>query len=789
MTTMTMTPPLSKKMEKLKTRLFEVEYKDPGVWHFKGVNILDAWPHIKGEPMVVRKGYAQKYIGEFLPVEIKADELIVGIPNQNSVGWGSVLPIYYTKEEGEQAARYELNECSVWGHHPPDWSMILKYGVRGVKLQIMDRMEQEYRKADPDQMSLDNLKSMLVALDGLTGFARRYGEEAVRQAALCTDAARRKELLAIARVCENVPMNPAASFHEALQSFWFTYCMVNSGGEFVPFGRADMHLNPYYEKDIASDRISRDDARDMLASFLVKCNERIIQDTHLAENHYNFGLFSQGQVPSVELQEGGTNQTGGYETRALTWQDDEDIYSEANFNYGQSGNDWLMNCMVGGVHPDGTDATNDLSYMFVEIISEMGLIMPTLGARVHKNTPPEFIELLARVLRHGQGEPIIYNDDAIVPGFVDLGVPVEEGRDYSNDGCWETLVQGKSHFSYAHVMNLRCIEWVMNRGVSKHNGKTEGLDTGDPCAFKNYEEFYQAYKKQVDHYIDLQCKRRLENFQLSYMIAPDPLMSSIMHDCVEKGRDLSQDGARFIFHQILVTGFSCTVDSLMVVKKLVFEDKSLAMADLKKALDDNWNGHERLRAKVVNTVPKYGNDIDEVDEIGIRVLKDFEDHVMTWNRKGGRIMFPCGVGTFENYAALGRDIAATPDGRFDSDQLAPNYSPTPGVDLNGPTAAIKSATKPELMRYYSGTPLDLSINSRDVEGDAGVDRMAAIIRAFCDMGGQIMTLTSTNVEELKDAQINPEKHRSLRIRMGGLSAYFISMAPAQQANVIKRFSR
>lgn len=780
---------MSARQEKLKTRLFEVEFHDPGVWHFQGVSILDAWPHITDEPMVVRKGYAQKYIGEFLPVEIKPDELIVGVPNQNSVGWGSVLPIYYTAEEGEQAARYELNECSVWGHHPPDWSMILKHGVVGVKRMIMDKMREQFASAEPDQMSLNNYKAMLVSLDGLTAFAARYGEEALNLATRCLDPVRRDELLAIARVCQNVPMNPASGFHEALQSFWFTYCMVNSGGEFVPLGRADQHLNPYYEKDVAAGVVTRDQAREMVASFLVKCNERVIQDTRKAENHYNFGLFSQGQVPSVEMQKSGTNQTGGYETRALRWQDNEDENSDANFNYGQSGNDWLMNCMVGGVHPDGSDATNELSYMFVELMNEMALIMPTLGARVHKNSPREFIDLLARVLRYGQGEPIIYNDDAIIPGFVDLGVPVEEARDYSNDGCWETLVQGKSHFSYAHVMNLRCIEWALTRGVSRHNGQREGLDTGDPLAFADYEEFYQAYQKQVNHYIDLQCRRRLENFQLSYMIAPDPLMSSIMHDCIESGRDLSQDGARFIFHQILVTGFSCTVDSLMAVKKLVFEERSLAMADLIKALEDNWKGHERLRAKIVNTIPKYGNDIDEVDMIGVRVLKDFEDHVAEWNKKGERIMFPCGVGTFENYAALGRDIAATPDGRHNWDQLAPNYSPTPGVDLNGPTAAIKSATKPELMRYYSGTPLDLAVNSREVEGEAGIERLGGVIRAFCEMGGQILTITSTNVEDLRDAKVNPEKHRSLRIRMGGLSAYFIAMAPAQQDNVIKRFAR
>ena len=192
---------------------------------------------------------------------------------------------------------------------------------------------------------------------------------------------------------------------------------------------------------------------------------------------------------------------------------------------------------------------------------------------------------------------------------------------------------------------------------------------------------------------------------------------------------------------------------------------------------------------VINEVPKYGNDIDEVDEIAIRLLRDFENHVALWNKKGTRIIFACGVGTFENYAVLGRDIAATPDGRYAGEQLAPNYSPTPGVDLHGPTAAIKSATKPELMRYYSGTPLDLSINSKEVEGEPGIVRLGSIIRSFCELGGQILTITSTNVEDLKDAKIHPERHRSLRIRMGGLSAYFIAMSPVQQDNIIKRFSK
>jgi formate C-acetyltransferase len=565
--------------------------------------------------------------------------------------------------------------------------------------------------------------------------------------------------------------------------------MVNSGGEYVPLARADQYLYPYYKADIEAGVISREEAKDILASFLVKCNERVIQDTKLAENHYNFGLFSQGVIPDEGNMSSGTNQTGGFAVRALTWQEREDADSDANFNYGQSGNDWLMNCIVAGQDGNGNDVTTDLSFMFVEIMNEMGLIMPTLAVRIHKGTPSAFIDKVSEVLRYGQGEPIIYNDEAIIPGFVDLGIPLELARDYSNDGCWETLIQGKSHFSYAHVLNVRCLEWVFFRGVSQHNRIKEGLDTGPIEELRTFEDFYGAYKKQTNYYIDRQCKTRLENYGLSYMIAPDPLMSALTDDCVLKGSDISRDGARYVFHQILVTGLSATVDSLMVIKRLVYEKKEISLTDLRDALAANWEGCEHIRAGAFSKVPRFGNDIAEADEIAVRVLDDFAAYVTEWNEKNDRIYFVSGIGTFENYAALGRDIGASPDGRYRGEALAPNFSPMPGVDLNGPTATIKSATKAHLLKYYSGTPLDLSINSNEVAGEAGIVRLGGLIRAFCELGGQILTVTSTNVTDLKDAKVNPEKHRDLRVRMGGLSAYFIAMSPVQQDNIIKRFRR
>ena len=311
-----------------------------------------------------------------------------------------------------------------------------------------------------------------------------------------------------------------------------------------------------------------------------------------------------------------------------------------------------MNFIVGGQDAEGRDATNELSYLILDLVHDMQLVMPTIGARVHNNTPEAFWNKLAEVLRYGQGEPMVYNDDTIIPGFVDQGVPVEDARDYTNDGCWETLIPGKSHFSYAHVENLTCLEWVLFRGVSQKTGLKEGLDTGDPTAFADFEELYAAYQKQMFERIDFHCKRRMENLGLSFMIAPDPLMSAITDDCITRGRDISQDGAKYIFHLILATGLANTVDALAVIKKFVFEDQSVSMAQLIEALAANWEGYELLRLRAIKKVPKFGNDDDYVDQIASRLMKDLEGRVDYWRRHQDMIKFPVGVGTFENYAAV-----------------------------------------------------------------------------------------------------------------------------------------
>lgn len=781
---------LSERLQSIKNRVFDVEFHDPGTWYFKDTNIVT--PENEGEPLVVRKGMATRYMGENLPAYIKPDELIVGNPNMNSVGFGSVLPIYATEEESKWAEELKLNEKSVWGHHPPHWEKVLHVGFKGIIAEIEDALALQVASDTPDQEAIDEYRAMLVSIEGVLAFARRHAEAALRDSVTESDPVRKQELFNIFKVCSRVPYYPAEGLQEALQAYWFTYCLVNSGGEFVPLGRLDQHVYPYYRADVESGRITRDEARDLVGSFLAKCNERICTDTKNWENHYDYGLFSQG-VPAKyasALEESGGHESGGYDVRALMWQDDEDINSQANFNFGQSANDWLMNLIIGGLRPDGEDGTNDLSFDLLHLRFEMGLLMPTLSARVSSKTPAAFWKDLAECLKHSEGEPAIYNDDAIIPGFVDQGIPVEEARNYSNDGCWECLIPGRSHFSYAHIMNLRCLEWVFTRGTTLLSGENEGVDTGALSSFDDFESFYAAYCAQVDSQIDEQMEKRLENLGLSKEIAPDPLISTMFDGCIEKGRDLTDvNTVPYTFHLLLITGLSNTVDSLAAIRKLVFEDHLYTLEDFREAIEHNWEGYEKLRLLALNKTPKYGNDDPAADDILARVLKDFEKRIDVWNAKQEKLIVPCGIGTFENYAALGWNLSASPDGRKSKEALAPNYAPTPGMDVNGPSAVIKSATHPDLLKFYCGCPLDVSLSSNEFLGEVGTRRMESVLRAFCRLGGQIATFTTTSVEELEDARIHPENHKNLKIRMGGLSAYFIAMSPAQQENVIQRFSK
>lgn len=781
---------LTARLNKLKDRLFNVDFNQVKPWYFENETILTT-EEIKKEPLVIRKALVYQYISANLPAYVRDDELIVGNPNYNCCAFGLIFPHYATKSELENAERYCLGEGSICGHHPPKWDKVLKQGVTGLSEDIRRQLGDELSKDAPDMEKVHEYQAMLISLESLVIFARRHADAAAEMAKDTKDEKRKKELLEIARVCAKVPLFPAGSFQEALQSYWFAYCIINSGGSYIPLARADQYLYPYYEQDIRTGRITEEEAIDLMGSFLVKCNERVTLDTTKIKSHATLGQFLQGVKPEKGRAYLNRIENKILNERASAWDPNAPLDSDANFGYGQAGNSWLLNVMLAGVKPDGSDATNALSYMIIKLVQQMHLLMPVLSARIHENTPKAFIDLLSEVLKYGQGEPAIYNDSAIIPGLTKVGISLEDARDYSNDGCWEVLIPGKSYFSYEHVETLLCLEWTLNDGVNflSDYPRPYGLKTGPLSGFDTWEKFYDAFLRQVWAQIDLRIQYRKDNLGMTNIIAPDPLMSALMDDCIAKGVDMTLDGLRYYLYLIILTGLANTVDSLAVIRKLVYEEKRFTLEELVGAMKNNWEGAEPMRQLVMNAVPKFGNDDDYVDEIAVKFIRDFNTRVDYWREQEPGFLLSCGIGTFENYPFFGRNIGASADGRLAKDAIAPNYSPFFGRDIDGPTAILKSAVKADLIPYYGGCPVDISINSNEFIGETGTSRLSGIIHAFCELGGNIMTITGQNVDELRDAKVSPEKHKGLRVRMGGYSAYFVAMSSVQQDNIIRRFEK
>lgn len=778
---------ISDRLNKLNKRLQEIDYCNARPWYFEDTNILDVPgnENLTKEPIVIRKAYAIRYVAEHMPVVIYDDELIVGYNAQNSVEFGISIPQYLTTEEKDFLLAYGLSEVSLSGHHPPEWGKILHYGTKGLKDEITLHLKAELERISTDNEKINNYRAMIISLDALEVFALRYSEQLQAKAEKAESEERKQELLKMSACLKQIPYHPASTLWEAVQSYWITYTLLNSCGEMLPLGRLDQYFYPYYEHDINEEVINDEIAKDIIGSFLIKCNEKNILNASQMTDHMDIGIMSGG----ISYMNKESIQAYEKERNMHRWNEELPNDSEVNKYFGQEANNRMMTAVVGGKLPNGADGTNALSYMFIELMKKLKLLTPTFGARIHKDTPEDFIRLLAEVLQHGQGEPIIYNDEAILKGYETLSIPMHDARDYSSDGCWETLIPGKTNFSYALINVLQALEYTMNNGKNAKTGNVESFDSGNLSSFQTFDQFYDAYIRQVMSRMDGSAGWFVETLGTSAIAAPDPLFSTLGEDCIEKGRDFYDTGAKYTIRMMLLTGFADAIDSLAVIKKVVYEEEIVTLEELNEVLHRNWKGNERLRAYVINRVNKYGNDKDDVDKIGVKFVADFCKKIRELRKKYKHIIWTGGIGTFHMYAKWGENISATPNGRYAYDALAPNYSPVPGCDNNGPLAVLKSASKADLRDMMTGTPVDISINANEFEGESGIIRLMDMIKGFCDLDGQIMSITSTSVDELKNAKIHPEKYRSLRVRMGGLSAYFVQLAPAAQDKIIERFER
>ena len=644
------------------------------------------------------------------------------------------------KDAFEAGIFTEFMEQRAPGHTVLD-DKIYKKGFLDFKKDIEKSIESLDFLNDPEAYKKrEELKAMAICADALVTYARRHAEKATELARKEKNPARKKELERIARNCSRVPAHAPRDFWEALQYYWFVHLGViiefNTWDSFNP-GRLDQHLYPFYTKGLKKGVLTQEKARELLQAFWIKFN-------------------NQPAPPKVGVT---AEESGTYTDFALI--------------------------NTGGVKADGSDAVNELSFLILDVIEEMRIVQPSSMVQISKKTPHSFLKRALKIVKTGFGQPSIFNTDAIVQELVRQGKSVEDARNGGASGCVETGAFGKECYILTGYFNLtKVLEITLNNGVDPRTGKPIGLKTGDPAEFKSYEELFEAFKTQLHHFVDIKVKGNniIERMYADYL--PAPFLSLLIDDCITKGKDYHDGGARYNTSYIQGVGLGTMTDVLSSLKYNIFDKKHVRMKDLLKALKNNFNGDEPLRQRLLNKTPKYGNDDDYADGIMRTIFEAYYQEVVGRpNAKGGLYQINLLPTTVHVY--FGRVIGATPDGRKASDPLSEGISPVQGTDRQGPTAVIKSASKMDHVRT-GGTLLNQKFTPHILADDDGIDKLAHLIRSYFKMDGHHIQLNVVSADTLREAQKHPEKYRDLIVRVAGYSDYFVDVGVDLQNEIIKR---
>ena len=715
---------------------------------------------LMSEPLPVRKALAVALKLAHMPTDLWRGQLFAGSMTLEDprlhAEWG--FPDYTTEDERVRAAKRWVNIHSVFGHIVPDYPSLLSKGLRGI------RAEAEAGAAAADEEQVAFLRSVMVAADGVMHYAERLAERCDEEAASEADADRASELRQMAANLRQVPAGPAQSFWQALQSVWLLHMVFHSTMDGNAMGRLDQYVWPYLAADLRAGLLDMDRAAELVDCFCLKFNERAqTLDDQRPESREPEAVDPARRTRHYTSSQIGTRRDGVDAT-----------------------NHWLQNIVVGGLTPNNGDGTNPLSYLLLDSYRRNHMTNPLLTVRLHRDSPDELVRFAAEVLKEGGGMPALFNDEALVPALERIGMPKEDARDYTNDGCWEIIIPGRTDFRFQRLSVMLCLEWALNRGRSRLDGVQQGPDTGDARSFTSYDQLWSAFLTQLDAMVGRVVEDVVNSIDDRSIIAPVPLLSALIEGCIASRKDLTAGGAKHRTFGMLAEGAAHAIDSLTAIKTVVFEQKQATMAELCDALGTNFEGDASLRWKLLSA-PKYGNDDEAADTVGREMMESFADMVAKHAEAFRAIVrFPAGVGTFSWYVGIGEGLGASPDGRLAGEPVSSNASPALGRDMHGIPGAILSYANLPHDRLPAGGPLDLRIARRLVEGDEGTERMAALIRSFVDTGGSIMTLTVADTEELTAAQREPDKHRSLRVRMGGWCAYFTMLSREQQDHHIRR---
>jgi len=624
------------------------------------------------------------------------------------------------------ATYYLVNEAGGIGHFLPGYEKMIKIGVEGY-LKEMEGKNGDFHAASR------------IACDALLILADRFAGEAEKLAAGEKNPERLAELKEIARVCRKVPRQPAETFHEALQSLWFAHMAANMEGlnSAISFGRVDQYLYPYYQADLKAGRITPDQARELLLLFSAKAVEHVFL-----------------------LSERTSQYHGGYLV--------------------------VQAAIVGGTDNEGNDATNELTYLFLDVMEQFGLRDPNYQARVHKNCPQPYLRRVVDVARKGKGVPALFSDEASVGALTSHGYPLEEARNYAVVGCVELALPGKSFFSTdAGLFNLAiCLELALNRGRRFGKLMRLGVATPDPRSFTNIEQVIEAFRAQVNFMSarmigDLQM---MEKGNRDYH--PTPLSSMLVEGCIESGKDVTAGGAYYNSSGIQGVGVADVADSLAALEEVVFRQKKYKMEEVLHALHTNFEGAPVLRAEL-QKAPKFGNDNSVPDDYANRVAAIYHDSLVKHkNIRGGN--YVSGFYSVTCHVAFGKRTPALPSGRAAGEPLASSLGPSNGKDRLGPTAMLNSVARVDSRLAMNGYALNLRFDPETVAGEKGENNLMSLVKGFFSQGGMEMQLNVLDPEMMEDARRHPGKYPGLVVRVAGYCAYFDDLPDATKAEIISR---
>ena len=827
--------PKSPRIQKLVDALYE---HMPVIESARAKLITESYKETEGEPIITRRAKAFAHILHNIPIIIRDNELIVGSSTIAPRGCQTFPEFSYEWLEAEldtvatrtadpfeiaEETKAELKEADKYwkgkttselatsymapeaikaiehniftpgnyfyngvGHVTVKYWEVLETGFEGI-------MEKAQKELDGCSVGDGNyarkshfLEAVILSCKAVIDYAGRYAKLAQEMAAQTSDPVRKQELLVIAENCSRVPAKGAQNFYEACQSFWFVQQLLQmeSSGHSISPGRFDQYMYPYYKKDMEAGTITREFAQELMDCIWVKLNDlNKCRDAASAEGFAGYSLF--------------------------------------------------QNLIAGGQNKEGEDVTNDLSVMCIQASMHVHLPAPSLSVRVWNGSPHEFLIKAAELTRTGIGLPAYYNDEVIIPALQNRGLSLEDAREYNIIGCVEPQKAGKTEgWHDAAFFNMcRPLELVFSNGMDK--GEMVGIPTGDVTQMKTFDEFFDAYKKQMEYCISL-----LVNADNAIDVAhaercPLPFLSCMIDDCLKEGKSVQEGGAVYNFTGPQGFGIANMADGLFAIRKLVYEDKEVSMKELKEALA--WNYDKGLDAQsagdmtemimkamqkagrnvdastaegllktfmgmkpgeqktqrfkeihdMIDEVPKFGNDIPEVDYFAREVAYTYSKPLQKYNNpRGGK--FQAGLYPVSANVPLGGQTGATPDGRYAHTPVADGVSPSAGKDVKGPTAAATSVSRLDHFIVSNGTLFNQKFHPSALSGREGLEKFVALIRGYFDQKGMHMQFNVVDRQTLLDAQEHPEKYKHLVVRVAGYSALFTTLSRSLQDDIIRR---